>query len=57
MVELVWSIVGIIVALCVAVLAVVLVVWAIMNIGLEIIKKAGESKIQIAWLKRIFGSE
>lgn len=57
MVELVWSFTGVVVAICVAVMAIVLVSWAVIAIGIEVIKNAGRAKVNIAWLKRLYGKE
>lgn len=50
-----WGFTSMVIAICVAVLAVALVAWAIIAIGLELLKDAGKAKIEIRWLKRMYG--
>lgn len=55
--EMVWSLVGVVIAICVAVLACTLVAWAIIAIGINVIKEAGRAKVSVSWLKRLYGRE
>ena len=57
MVNIMWAIAGTIVAICVAVLVITLVSWAIIAIGIDILRNAGRAKVQIKWLERLYGKE